>query len=52
MGITRIATLKRDVVRRWELAALHIVHTVTLYGVESNVVLFILTVSLHVLLTA
>lgn len=45
MGITRVANVRRDIVRRWELAAIHIVHTGTLHDVVHNVVLCILTVS-------
>ncbi|GIV92240.1 MAG: hypothetical protein KatS3mg056_0949 [Chloroflexus sp.] len=52
MGITWVATVRRDVARLREQAATHVVHSVTLYSVVGNVVLFILTVSLHNLLTA
>ncbi len=45
MGIIRVATSKRDVVRLWELATTPIVHTVTLHGVVRSVVLFIIVVS-------
>jgi hypothetical protein len=44
MGIIQVATVRRGVARLWKL---HIVHAVTPYGVESNVELFILIVSLH-----
>jgi hypothetical protein len=52
MGITWVATARRDVARLWEQAATHVVHSVTLHSVVGNVMLFILTVSLHDLLTA
>ncbi len=45
MGITRVATVRRDGARRWELAAIHIVHTGTLHNVVRSIVLFILAVS-------
>lgn len=45
MDITQVATVRRDVVRRWELAAVHIVHTGTLHNVVRSVVLCILAVS-------
>jgi|DewCreStandDraft_2_1066082.scaffolds.fasta_scaffold27564_3 hypothetical protein len=45
MGITQVATVRRDIVRRWELVAVHIVHTGTLHDVVRNVVLCILAVS-------
>ncbi|WP_015909372.1 hypothetical protein [Chloroflexus aurantiacus] len=44
--------MKCEVVRRWELATTHMVHTVTAHGVVRSVVLFILAVSLRSLLTA
>lgn len=40
MGIIRIATLRRNVARPWELAAAHIVQAVILHGVEHHVVLY------------
>ncbi len=55
MGIIRVATSKREVVRLRELATthmVHMVHTVTLHGVVRNVVLFIIAVSLRGLLSA
>ncbi|HBW69353.1 MAG TPA: hypothetical protein DEF43_19825 [Chloroflexus aurantiacus] len=52
MWITRMATVRRDIARPWELTAPQIIHAVTLYGVEYNVVLFILAASLRGLLTA
>lgn len=51
MRITRVATVRCDGARPWELAALHIVHAVTPHGVAGNVVLLILAVSRHGLLT-
>lgn len=42
MGISRIATLRRDVAHRWELAATQI--TGTLHDVVRSVVLVILSV--------
>ncbi len=52
MGITRVTTVGRDVARPWKLAATHSGHAVVPYGVECNIVLFILTVSCRDLLTA
>ncbi|GIV94319.1 MAG: hypothetical protein KatS3mg056_3028 [Chloroflexus sp.] len=52
MGIIRVATSKREVVRLWELATTHMVHTFTPHGVVCSVVLFIIAVSLRGLLTA
>ncbi len=52
MWITSVATVRRDVARRWELAAPQTVHAVTPRGVACGVVLFFLAVSLRGLLTA
>lgn len=52
MGVTRIATVRCDVLRLKELAAPHIVHAFTLHGVACKVVLFDLAVSRCGLLTA
>ncbi|GIV94894.1 MAG: hypothetical protein KatS3mg056_3603 [Chloroflexus sp.] len=46
MGIIRVAISGHDVVRRWELATTHMVHTVTLRGVVRSIVLFIIAVRL------
>ncbi|WP_322820926.1 hypothetical protein [Chloroflexus sp.] len=52
MGTIRVAALRRDVARPWELPAAHIVHAVALHGVEHHVVQILLAVSLRGLLTA
>lgn len=46
MAINRVATLRSDVARLWELVATHMVHTVTLYSVVRSIMLFIIAVSL------
>ncbi|GIV93616.1 MAG TPA: hypothetical protein DEF43_03255 [Chloroflexus aurantiacus] len=51
MGTIRVTTFRRDVARRWELAATHIVRAVTPSSVACNVVLFTLAASLRSLLT-
>lgn len=51
MGIIQIATVRVDASRPWELAAVHIVHAVTPYGVAYKAVLFALAVGLHSLIT-
>lgn len=52
MGISRVTTVRRDGARPRDLAAPHSGHAVAPYGVEYDVVLFILTVSSQGLLTA
>ncbi|GIV91548.1 MAG: hypothetical protein KatS3mg056_0257 [Chloroflexus sp.] len=52
MWITRVASVRYDVARPQELAAPHIVRTVTPYSVACNVVLVILVVNPSVPLTA
>ncbi len=46
MAITRVATLRCNVARRWELVATQMVHTVTLHSVVRSIVRFIIAVSL------
>lgn len=50
--MSRVAIVRRDVARPWELAAPHIVHAIMPHGVACNVVLFFLAVSFRSLLIA